>query len=153
MGQTPGVLLQITLGWHTLPPPEAGKSTPKGKIEMSDAENMGEQLMRLDAPVRRTDGHLGRQELDHVRPGGIEGACQSVGQVVGRSAHRRRPSGGIEGARHTDVRHVLTTIYAPHKHAGSLPTRSHFKINVLVPFVDAKVNIARSTDNWIPRPN
>jgi hypothetical protein len=58
MGQTPGVLPQITLGWHTLPPPEAGKSTPKGKIEMSDAENMGEQLMRLDAPVRRTDGQV-----------------------------------------------------------------------------------------------
>ena len=47
---------------------------------------------------------------------------------------------------------LMTTEYAPHPQAGSLPERMDFKIKVLIPFVDAKVDIVSRMDNWIPRP-
>lgn len=136
------------------PPPEVGKSTPKGKIEMSDAENMGEQLMRLDAPVRRTDGQVldGKSwttfDLAESK-GPVKVSVRLWVDPLTGVAHQVESK--LHGTLMFDM--FLTTIYAPHKQAGSLPKRSDFKINVLVPFVDAKVNITRSTDNWIPRPN
>ncbi|MET0855506.1 MAG: hypothetical protein ABWY27_02040, partial [Telluria sp.] len=39
------------------PKPEPGKSS-KGQTEMNDANNMTDELMRMNAPVKRTDGQV-----------------------------------------------------------------------------------------------
>ena len=136
------------------PPPDTGKPTSKGKNEMSDAASMGENLMRPDAPVRRTDG----QQL-HGKSWTIFDVAESKGPMdvsvrlwvdpVTGVAHQVESK--VHGTLMFDM--FMTTAYAPHRQAGSLPERSDFKIKVLVPFVDAKVNIVRSMDNWIPRPD
>lgn len=136
------------------PPPEAGKPTSKGKNEMSDAANMGEALMRPDAPVRRADG----QQL-HGKSWTTFDVSESKGPMevsvrlwvdpVTGVAHQVESK--LHGTLLFDM--FLTTAYAPHRQAGSLPERSDFKIKVLVPFVDATVKIVRNMDNWIPRPN
>jgi hypothetical protein len=47
---------------------------------------------------------------------------------------------------------VLSTDYRPHRQAGSRPERFDFRMKVLVPFTDARVNIVSEMDKWQLRP-
>lgn len=135
------------------PKPAPGKST-RGTSEMSDAVGMSGDLMRPDAPVRRTDN----QAL-HGRTWTTFDVSDSKGPVDVKLRMWVDPVTGvahyveskIHGTLMFDM--VLATAYAPHKVAGSLPERSDFKLKVLIPFVDATVNIASRMDNWIAKPN
>ncbi|MDB5936725.1 MAG: hypothetical protein JWQ01_4069 [Massilia sp.] len=135
------------------PKPEPGKS-PKGPNEMSNAINMSDDLMRPNAPVRRTDGQLlhgqswTRFDVAESK-GPVDVSVRLWVDPVTGVAHQVESK--IRGTLMFDM--FLATTYAPHKTAGSLPERSDFKLKVLVPFVDATVNIASRMDNWVPRPN
>jgi hypothetical protein len=135
------------------PKPVPGKSS-RGTSEMSDAGNMSSELMRPDAPVKRTDN-----QVLHGRSWTMFDVADSKGPIdialrmwvdpVTGVAHHVESK--IHGPLMFDM--VLVTTYAPHRIAGSLPERSDFKLKVLVPFVDATVNIANYMENWVPRPN
>ncbi len=135
------------------PKPEPGKST-KGASEMSDATNMGSDLMKPDAPVKRTDN----QPL-HGQNWTIFDVADSKGPIDVTLRMWVDPVTGVAHYAETKIHGtlmfdmVLATIYAPHKVAGSLPERSDFKLKVLIPFVDATVNIVSRMDNWVARPN
>ena len=136
------------------PKPEAGKPPAKGKNEMADASNMGEKLMRADAPVRRTDG-----QVLHGKSWTTFDVAESKGPVDVSIRLWVDPLTGVAHQVESKVHGTLmfdmflTTAYAPHKQAGSLPERTDFKLKVLVPFVDANVKIGGTMDNWTPRPN
>jgi hypothetical protein len=135
------------------PKPEPGKSS-KGQTEMNDANNMTDELMRMNAPVKRTDG-----QVLHGKSWTMFDVAESKGPVnvsvrlwvdpVTGVAHHVESK--LRGTFMFDI--FMATTYMPHKLAGSLPERSDFRLKVLVPFVDAKVNILSSMDNWVPRPN
>lgn len=134
-------------------PKEAGKAAGKGKNEINDASNMSDNLMRLNAPVRRTDG----QQL-HGKTWTTFDVAESKGPIdvsvrlwvdaVTGVAHQVESK--LHGTMMFDM--FMTTQYAPHVKVGSLPERMDFKIKVLIPFVDARVDIVSRMDNWIPRP-
>lgn len=134
-------------------PKEVGKTSGKGKNEINDASNMSDNLMRPNAPVRRTDG----QQL-HGKTWTTFDVAESKGPIdvsvrlwvdpVTGVAHQVESK--LHGTLMFDM--FMTTQYAPHPKVGSLPERMDFKIKVLIPFVDAKVDIASRMDNWIPRP-
>ncbi|HEU4372487.1 MAG TPA: hypothetical protein VFS02_03305 [Telluria sp.] len=135
------------------PKVDAGKSAGKGKNEVNDASNMSDDLMRMDAPVRRTDG----QRL-HGKTWTTFDVAESKGPV---DVSLRVWVDPVTGVAHQTVSKIhgtlmfdmlMTTEYAPHPKVGSLPERMNFKIKVLIPFVDAKVDIVSRMDNWIPRP-
>jgi hypothetical protein len=136
------------------PKPEPGKLSGKGKTEMTDAANMADELMRPNAAVRRTDG----QRL-HGKSWTVFDVSDSKGPIDVSVRLWVDPATGvahqveskIHGTLMFDM--VLETSYAAHKQAGSLPERSEFKLKLLVPFVDAKVNIVSNMDNWSARPN
>lgn len=135
------------------PRPESGKPSSKGKTEMTDATNMGAQLMRMDAPVRRSDG-----QLLHGKRWTTFDVAESKGPMDISVRVWVDPATGIIYQSESKVHGMLmfdlflTTMYAAHPQAGSLPERLEFKMNVLVPFADAKVNIVSNMDHWIPRP-
>ncbi|MDL2358550.1 MAG: hypothetical protein QFF03_25160, partial [Pseudomonadota bacterium] len=135
------------------PPIEAGKPSAKGKTEMSDATNMGAQLMRMDAPVRRSDG-----QLLHGKRWTTFDVAESKGPMDVSVRVWVDPATGIIYQSESKVHGMLmfdlllTTLYAAHPQAGSLPERLEFKMKVLVPFTDAKVNIVSNMDHWIARP-
>lgn len=134
-------------------PKEASKAAGKGKIEINDASNMSDNLMRPTAPVRRTDG----QQL-HGKTWTTFDVAESKGPIdvsvrlwvdpVTGVAHQVESK--LHGTLMFDM--FMTTQYVPHPKVGSLPEWMDFKIKVLIPFVDAKVDIASRMDNWIPRP-
>ena len=135
------------------PKPEAGKAPAKASSEMTDATNMADQLMRANAPVRRADG-----QLLHGKSWTTFDVSESKGPVdigvrvwvdaVTGIIHQTESK--VHGTMMFDL--FLTTSYAPHPQAGSLPDRIEFRMKVLVPFTDARVNIVSSMDNWIARP-
>jgi hypothetical protein len=135
------------------PKPESGKSA-KGQSEMNEAGNLGDELMRANAPVKRTDG-----QVLHGKSWTMFDVAESKGPVDVSVRLWVDPVTGVAHHVESKIRGTLmfdmflATTYAPHKQAGSLPERSDFRLKVLVPFVDAKVNIVSSMDNWIPRPN
>jgi hypothetical protein len=130
-----------------------GKTAGKGKNEINDASNMSNGLMRLNAPVRRSDG----QQL-HGKTWTTFDVAESKGPIDVSVKLWVDPFTGVahqvesklHGTMMFDM--FMTTEYAPHPKAGSLPERMDFKIKVLVPFVDVKVDIVSRMDNWIPRP-
>lgn len=135
------------------PKADAGKTAGKGKNEINDASNMSNGLMRLNAPVRRTDG----QQLDGKTwtrfdvaesKGPIDVSVRLWVDPLTGVAHQVESK--LHGTMMFDM--FMTTQYAPHPKAGSLPERMDFKIKILIPFVDAKVDIVSRMDNWIPRP-
>ncbi len=135
------------------PKPEPGKSA-KGTSEMNDASTMGDELMRMNAPVKRTDG-----QLLHGKSWTMFDVAESKGPVNVAVRLWVDPVSGVPHQVESKIRGTLmfdmflATTYVPHKVAGSVPERSDFRLKVLVPFVDAKVNILSSMDNWVPRPN
>ncbi|MFC0135449.1 hypothetical protein CR105_14840 [Massilia eurypsychrophila] len=135
------------------PKPEPGKSA-KGQTEMNDANNMTDELMRMNAPVRRTDG-----QVLHGKSWTMFDVAESKGPVNVSVRLWVDPVTGVAHHVESKLRGTLmfdmfmATSYVPHKVAGSVPERSDFRLKVLVPFVDARVNILSSMDNWVPRPN
>jgi hypothetical protein len=135
------------------PKPEAGKPAAKASSEMTDATNMGDRLMRIDAPVRRADGQLlhGKSwttfDVSESKGPMDIGVRVWVDPVTG-IIHQTESK--VHGTLMFDM--LLTTLYAPHPQVGSLPDIVEFKLKVLVPFTDAKVNIVSSMANWIPHP-
>lgn len=135
------------------PKPEAGKAPAKASSEMTDATNMADQLMRANAPVRRADG-----QLLHGKSWTTFDVSESKGPVDIGVRVWVDPATGIIHQTESKVHGTmmfdlfLTTSYAPHPQAGSLPDRIEFRMKVLVPFTDARVNIVSSMDNWIARP-
>jgi hypothetical protein len=136
------------------PKREEGKDSAKGKKAMGDAGNLGDELMRPNAPVKRTDG-----QLLHGKSWTVFDVAESKGPIDVSVRLWVDPSTGVAHQVESKVHGTLmfdmflTTEYAPHKQAGSLPERSDFKLKVLVPLVDAKVNIVNRMDNWIARPD
>jgi hypothetical protein len=135
------------------PKADAGKTAGKGKNEVNDASNMSDNLMRMNAPVRRTDG----QQL-HGKTWTTFDVAESKGPV---DVSLRVWVDPVTGVAHQTVSKIhgtlmfdmlMTTEYAPHPKVGSLPEQMNFKIKVLIPFVDAKVDIVSRMDNWVPRP-
>lgn len=135
------------------PKADAGKTAGKGKNESNDASNMTAGLMRLNAAVRRTDG----QQL-HGKTWTIFDVAESKGPIDVSARLWVDPVTGVAHQVESKLHGTLmfdmfmTTEYAPHPTAGSLPERMDFKIKVLVPFVDVKVDIVSRMDNWTPRP-
>lgn len=135
------------------PKPEPGKSS-KSHSEMNDATNMSDELMRPNAPVKRTDG-----QLLHGKSWTMFDVAESKGPVDVSVRLWVDPVTGVAHQVESKIRGTLmfdmflATSYVPHPIAGSVPERSEFRLKVLVPFVDAKVNIVSSMDDWIPRPN
>lgn len=135
------------------PKPETGKAPPKANSQMTDANEMGDKLMRANAPVRRADG-----QLLHGRSWTTFDVSESKGPMAVAVRVWVDPATGIihqteskvHGTMMFDL--LLTTLYAPHPQAGSLPDSIDFRMKVLVPFTDAKVNIVSSMDHWIARP-
>lgn len=135
------------------PRPEAGKPPVKANSEMTDANNLGDGLMRMNAPVKRADG-----QVLHGKRWTTFDVAESKGPMDVAVRVWVDPATGIIHQTESKVRGtlmfdmVLTTLYAPHPQAGSLPDSALFKLKVLVPFTDATVNIASSMSNWIARP-
>jgi hypothetical protein len=135
------------------PKPEPGKVT-RGQNEMNEAGNLGDDLMRMNAPVKRTDN-----QVLHGKSWTMFDVAESKGPVNVAVRLWVDPVTGVAHHVESKIRGTLmfdmflATTYAPHKLAGSLPERSDFRLKVLVPFVDAKVNILTSLDNWTARPN
>lgn len=135
------------------PRPQAGKPPAKANSEMTDANNLGDQLMRMNAAVRRSDG-----QLLHGKSWTTFDVAESKGPMDVAVRVWVDPATGIIYQTESKVRGtlmfdmLLTTLYAPHPQVGSLPDSVEFKMNVLVPFTDAKVNIVSSLANWVPRP-
>ena len=135
------------------PKPEPGKSA-KGQVEMSDASNMSDELMRMNAPVKRSDG-----QVLHGKSWTMFDVAESKGPIDVSVRLWVDPVTGVAHHVESKIRGTLmfdmflATTYAPHKQAGSLPERSDFRLKVLIPFVDAKVNIVSSMDSWTSKPN
>jgi hypothetical protein len=135
------------------PKPEPGKLT-RGQNEMNEAGNLGDDLMRINAPVKRTDN-----QVLHGKSWTVFDVAESKGPVNVAVRLWVDPVTGVAHHVESKIRGTLmfdmflATTYAPHKLAGSLPERSDFRLKVLVPFVDAKVNILTSLDNWTARPH
>lgn len=135
------------------PKPEAGKAPAKASSEMTDANNMADELMRANAPVRRTDG-----QMLHGRSWTTFDVSESKGPMDVGVRVWVDPATGIIHQTESKVHGTLifdlqlTTSYAPHPQAGSLPETLEFKMKVLVPFTDAKVNIVSGMDHWVARP-
>jgi hypothetical protein len=135
------------------PKPEAGKPPRKANSEMTDANNLGDGLMRMNAPVRRADG-----QVLHGKRWTTFDVAESKGPIDVAVRVWVDPATGIihqtESTVHGTLMFdmLLTTLYAPHQQAGSLPDSVAFKLKVLVPFTDATVNIVSSMANWIVRP-
>lgn len=135
------------------PKPQAGKAPPKASSEMTDAIHMADQLMRADAPVRRADG-----QLLHGRSWTTFDVSESKGPMdIGvrvwvdpASGIIHQTESKVHGTLMFDL--MLTTSYAPHPQAGSLPDMIDFTMKVLVPFTDVRVNIVSSMDHWVARP-
>lgn len=135
------------------PKPEAGKPPVKANSEMTDANNLGDGLMRINAPVRRSDGMV-----LHGKTWTTFDVAESKGPIDVAVRVWVDPATGIIHQTESRVRGTLmfdmalTTLYAPHRIVGSLPGNVEFALKVLVPFADAKVNIAGTMANWIARP-
>ncbi|MES2759423.1 MAG: hypothetical protein V4693_18780 [Pseudomonadota bacterium] len=135
------------------PKPQPGKSA-KGQVEMSNAGSMSDDLMRPNAPVKRTDN-----QVLHGKSWTMFDVAESKGPVDVSLRLWVDPVSGVAHHAESKIRGTLmfdmflATTYAPHKQAGSLPERADFRIKILVPFVDAKVDIVSNMDKWVPRPN
>ncbi len=135
------------------PRPQGGKAPAKARSEMSDAIHMADQLMRADAPVRRADG-----QLLHGRRWTTFDVSESKGPMdIGvrvwvdpATGLIHQTESKVHGTMMFDL--LLTTSYAPHPQAGSLPDVIDFRMKVLVPFTDARVDIVSRMDHWIQRP-
>jgi hypothetical protein len=135
------------------PKPQAGKPPIKANSEMTDANNLGDGLMRINAAVRRSDGMV-----LHGKSWTTFDVAESKGPIDVAVRVWVDPATGIIHQTESKVRGtlmfdmLLTTLYGPHQQVGSLPERVEFTLKVLVPFTDAKVNIVSSMANWIARP-
>lgn len=135
------------------PPPASGKQPGKSQFDMTGIGEATDELLRIDTKVRRTDN----QAL-HGRSWTLFEAAQSKGPMdvtvkiwvdpLTGTPHRMEST--VHGTLMMDM--VLRTDYRPHRQAGSLPERFDFRMKVLVPFTDARVNIVSEMDKWQLRP-
>jgi hypothetical protein len=133
---------------------DPGKAPGKAKGAMPDGSSMSDELMRPNAAVKRADG-----QLLHGKTWTLFQVTQSDGPAevtlklwvdpLTGAAHQ------VESKVHATLMldALLTTSYAPHPLAGSLPERTDLQLKVLVPFKKASANIVSTMSNWIPRPN
>lgn len=135
------------------PPPEAGKQPGKSEFDMKGIGEATESLLRLDAKVRRRDN----QPL-HGKSWTLFEVAQSKGPMDVNVRLWVDPATGVAHQMESTVHGTmmmdmnLVTAYRPHPQAGSLPSRFDFRMNVLVPFVDATVKIASDMERWVLRP-
>lgn len=133
---------------------DPGKAPGKAKGAMPDGSAMSDELMRPNAAVKRTDG-----QLLHGKTWTLFQVTQSDGPAEMTLKLWVDPLTGVahqvESKVHATLMMdaLLTTIYAPHPVAGSLPERTDLQLKVLVPFKKMSANIVSDLANWIPRPN
>lgn len=135
------------------PPPKAGEKPGKSQFDMKGIGEISEDLLRSNAKVRRRDN----QPL-HGKSWTLFEVDQSKGPMDVSVRLWVDPATGVAHQMETKAHGTmmmdmsLLTAYRPHPQAGSLPSRFDFRMKVLVPFVDATVNIASDMDRWVPRP-
>lgn len=136
------------------PKPGSGNPAAKRKGEMPDVTAMTDALMRPNAPVRRTEGqplHGKTWTLFEVAESDGPGEMAIKLWVDPQTGVAHQVESKVHGPMMFDA--VMTTDYAPHPRAGSLPQRMDLQLKVLMPFKKSTVHVAGSMDNWIRRPN
>ena len=136
------------------PKPEAANPAAKKKGEMPDVTAMTDALMRPNAPVRRTEGqslHGKSWTLFEVAESDGPGEMTIRLWVDPQTGVAHQVESKVHGPLMFDA--VMTTEYAPHPLAGSLPQRMDLMLKVLMPFKKSTAHVVGTMDNWIPRPN
>ncbi len=157
------VFMQLT-GWEKdkaiyktvkIEPPAdpAKKGNSEGTAQVDKFSSMSEAMIKIDAPVERKDG----QKLDG-KPATLFVLEKSEGPMDSKLQVWVDPSSGsihkIQTHAHVTfmMDMTLNISYKPHASGISMPTQSDFKMDVLIPFKNAKVSLSTNASNWVQRP-
>ena len=125
----------------------------RGGFDMAVVATVADELLKPGTPVRR---------LDHQTVNGKKATLFEAGQPDGPANAKLKlwvdPASGVAHQLETTMHGPLTvearmlTVYKPHPQAGSLPQRFDLRMNVLVPFAGAQINVVGDMDGWVRRP-
>jgi hypothetical protein len=135
------------------PPADPAKPAGKDGSDAIDKLSMGEEMIKIDAPVVRKDG----QQLDG-KPATMFVVEKSDGPMDMKMQVWVDPATGNIYKMQTHAHAMLmmdvqlTSIYKQHTSGISLPSKSDFKMEILIPFKGAKMKLVNTSSNWVQRP-